>query len=572
MKYGFEYADIEYTDDQAYSGEPIPFEFPADLNGNGAYDPGETITVMSTSGAAVDYRGAANYRVTRARFYPTPPPTTNKDLSGFVQWTWTVNPNWVVKAGGRITRETVAGSGDFSLPFQTDPETGLRVPGSTQYNSESYTFPTVFAPRVGVTWDITGDGRTKLYANVGRYYERIPNDLAIRAMSNEVGVSRYRFQNGPYDDPSLSAPLSNPRVLVNPNDTILFQGLEPSRIQEGTKLPYQDEAVLGYAYQIQPNLSVEVRGIYRKQGRVLEDVQFTTNEAIQNFYYGTNYGYPSDPFPGYAAAPFGAYVLANPGENTPAESGFTKPVHKYKALELILNKRLSDHWLMYANYRYSRLTGNYEGLFRNDNGQSDPNVTSLFDFPNSPTMRGQYEVGILNNDRPHVLNLYASYLWDSGFSLGGAFNWQSGIPRTPLLAHPNYQNAGEIPGQNPTYFWWSDTGEGLALRKGTSTQFFNDPNTVMATPVLYNYEDCTRGCFGRTPAQVNLDLRAGYRMKIGDTNLDLGIDVFNVLNRQKATGYDDNVESTAGIPDPDFLKVASYQGPRSWRFSARWNF
>src|SRR5206468_8466733 len=161
----------------------------------------------------------------------------------------------------------------------------------------------------------------------------------------------------------------------------------------------------------------------------------------------------------FPAKPFGAYVLANPGVNTPAGSGFTKPVHKYKAFELIVNKRLSDHWLFYGNYRYSRLQGNYEGLFRNDNGQSDPNITSLFDFPNSPTMRGQYQEGFLNNDRPHVLNLYGSYVWDNGFNLGAALTWQSGVPRTPLLAHPNYQNAGEIPGRDPIYFWWTNRDE-----------------------------------------------------------------------------------------------------------------
>jgi len=32
------------------------------------------------------------------------------------------------------------------------------------------------------------------------------------------------------------------------------------------------------------------------------------------------------------------------------------------------------------NYRIAKLLGNYEGSFRNDNGQNDPNISSLFDF------------------------------------------------------------------------------------------------------------------------------------------------------------------------------------------------
>jgi len=69
-----------------------------------------------------------------------------------------------------------------------------------------------------------------------------------------------------------------------------------------------------------------------------------------------------------------------------------------------------------------------------------------------------------------------------------------------------------------------------------------------------------------------MDLHGGYKFKIGDTTLDLGLDIFNVFNTQEATGFDDNVESTAGIPDPDFLSITSYQQPRRFRVSARWAF
>ena len=39
-----------------------------------------------------------------------------------------------------------------------------------------------------------------------------------------------------------------------------------------------------------------------------------------------------------------------------------------------------------VSYRWSRLQGNFEGFFREDNGQSDPGITSLYDFPtNDPS-------------------------------------------------------------------------------------------------------------------------------------------------------------------------------------------
>ena len=39
-----------------------------------------------------------------------------------------------------------------------------------------------------------------------------------------------------------------------------------------------------------------------------------------------------------------------------------------------------------GSYRWSRLWGTYEGFYRDDNGQSDPGIGSLFDFPtNDPS-------------------------------------------------------------------------------------------------------------------------------------------------------------------------------------------
>ena len=52
----------------------------------------------------------------------------------------------------------------------------------------------------------------------------------------------------------------------------------------------------------------------------------------------------------------------------------------YRAIEFTATKRFSNNYQFIASYVFSSLIGNYEGLFRNDNGQSDPNITSLFDL------------------------------------------------------------------------------------------------------------------------------------------------------------------------------------------------
>ena len=540
LRYGVEYADIGYSDNPAYSGAPTDYFIPVDgaagfpLDGN--YDVGEGLYITSNTGQSIDKRGATNYRVTRNRFNPFPGETKTSDLNFFAQGTWNVTPRVIIKPGLRVTSQKIEGAGDvFTLPFTVSSADNYRAVGTTTYTTREYKFETEWAPRIGVTWDVTEDGRSKAYVNWGRYFERVPNDLAVRALSTEIGMQVYRFEGlGPNNTPI------NPRPLTTPSDAIYWSGLDPTVVEPGTRLPYKDEYVAGYAYQLRPNLAVEIRGIYRKQGRALEDVQYTTNEQIQNLYYGYASGYyPYDPFggslaqpvsPTYPAKPFGAYNLVNPGEGESKKYGFPKPSHTYKALELTLNKALSDNWLLVANYRYSKLRGNYEGLFRNDNGQSDPNITSLLDFPNSPTMRGQFQEGTLNLDRPNVLNIYGAYVWKNGLMAGAAMKWASGTPRTALLAHPNYQNAGEIPGINPIYFWWADDAGTTVLRKGSANAFFNDPDSLMVTPVLYDYTDCKRGCLGRTPDVMTLDLNLSYDWKIKDTTLNLALTVFNIFD------------------------------------------
>jgi hypothetical protein len=610
LKAGVQYDDVEYTDEQVYSGRNQQYLVPLDgdldtgysdgatpcaigTNGFGPYSTGAAdcyINLTSNGGANINRRAATDYRVIRNRFNPTPPPTTTKDFALYVQDTWSINPHWVLKLGLRANQQKIAGAGSVTLPYQlyyydpTNPTAYVITPGQTVYNSREYTFDWAFAPRLGVTYDFTGDGRSKLYMSASRYYERIPNDLAIRALSTEIGMQVYRFRD--YDVPN-GQPLT-PQYVSNPAYPIYWSGLQPTRIENGTKLPYVDEVVLGFQKEVGRDLSLEARAIYRSVGRALEDIQYNSVESIQNWYYGAHYGYPFDPFPGFGSKPFSEYVLANPGENT--GPGFPSAVRKYQALELIANKRFSNHWLMYGNLRIAALKGFYEGLFRNDNGQDDPNITSLYDFPDTPIMQGQFIEGRLNTDRPYSAKVYTSYTWDNGITLGSSFNWASGTPRTPLLAHPNYQNGGELPGINPLYFWWSTTPlddpttevpgvvydcqvpgrECLAL--GTAAQHAQDPG-VLSYFFLGDYTKVKRGELGRLPDIAQVDLSLAWSHRFGRwANFQIAASVFNIFGTREITDMDEYVEYQATIPNADFNRVTAYQSPRSVRLNAKWSF
>jgi hypothetical protein len=627
IKYGVEHDWIRYRENAAYTGPsfnielPVSFFDPAtstvtpvDANGDGTQDflpvpsrGGGVVQVRNTTGdPTVAFDSANRFRVTRARMGPELPYTDAAEWDAFGQDTWSISSRVTLKAGVRYTQESIDGAGTFTLPFATQNvetevtpgnfvSTRIFTQGSSTYTPNSYTFAGNWAPRLGMAWDVMGNGKSRLYANYARYFQRVPNDLAVRAFSNEVGISLQEFDNRNLTSPHTAGTAGCVDQTGAATDTcatsgpVFTQGIDQTEVVGGVKLPYEDEISGGYAFQVTNSSSVEARVIFRSQGRVLEDTQVNAVEQIQNFYYGTAYGYPYDPFGGSPAQPnstqfpartFGTYELANPGTRHIPQGlapglTFPKPVREYRALELIYTKRFDPHWSLWANYRLSRLDGNYEGLFRNDNGQSDPNITSLYDFPSSPLMASQFEKGPLPSDATHVVHIFPSYLFGNKLRLGGNVTWSTGFPRTSMLAHPIYQNAGEVPGIDPIYGYWADDGTGtgnLVLRTtGNLSSALTDPNAA-SNIFLRSYTPVERGNLGRTPDFATLDLHADYPIDIGRSSLRIMLDVFNATNRKTVTSYDDNVELTAGVTDPDFLSPVSYQLPRAVRLAARWEF
>jgi hypothetical protein len=229
-----------------------------------------------------------------------------------------------------------------------------------------------------------------------------------------------------------------------------------------------------------------------------------------------------------------------------------------------LNRRFSGNWSALASYRWSRLRGNFEGFYRDDNGQSDPGITSLYDFPtNDPSYTGigasqfgyQGDIrflgdknGILPLDRPHQVKFSGNYAFRFGLGVGLGVNLSSGAPLTPLAAHPNYTNGGEIP--------LGPRGSGLQTIDGFKT---------------------------RTPFQRDVDLQASYAIPLGGSarKITLLADVFNLFNSKTVLMYDQWTQLTGPSTNPDFgapiTQVLSgappqFQAPLQVRLGARISF
>jgi hypothetical protein len=518
VRYGFDYERLDFSQLQQYTGPT--FTAP---NGQQTAT-GATLTIIP------DPDFGQIYHVSRASLTAARQ-TDQRYAAFFVEDEWKIGNSLTIRPGVRYEQETLSGTivRDFSLENN-------------------------WAPRLGVIWDPAGNGRSKVFANYGRYYGRVPNDLAARALSSDATIS------ADYFDPNLTRPVPDGTVTTNAltgNVTtthFTLLGGSADDIDPNAKLSYYNEWLAGTEYTLRGSLGVGVRFVHRDIGRVLEDVQ----------------PYPivarSLGLPGAATA---NYLLTNPGPATPvvqdipgATVSFESPVHNYNALEFSANKRLARNWSLITSYRWSRLTGNFEGFFRNDNGQSDPGITSIYDYPtNDPTYAtlGKTQFGYAGDirflgtagngplplDRTHDLKVYGTYGFNMGLNLSVGLEVESGAPLTALAAHPVYDTGGEIP--------LTPRGAGFQTSSGFHT---------------------------RTPWTKPINAGASYDLKVAGRHLVFVADAFNVFNTQTILDYDSFAELQFGVPNPDFgaagvSGVVSGQQlatPRQVRIGVRYEF
>lgn len=382
------------------------------------------------------------------------------------------------------------------------------------------------SPRVGLIYDWTQQGRSKVYASYARYYESIPMDLPDRAFTG----TGFLVQNAPASACQMDA---LGRVIPS---TCNFGAPQPAQLSGGTfnvvspqvRAMYTDEFTGGLQYDVGWDTVLGAVGTHRQLGRIIEDF---SPDGGADFILG-NPGAPVDQ--GVVAGvqrdiqslQQQLAASTNPAQQMQlqaqlakkikalalyeGQSSFPKPKRDYNALTLTAHKRFGHNFTLLASYTYSRTTGNYTGLYSNPNQQLNPNSSTQFDLYDL-LINSQ---GPLPNDRPHAIKLIGAYFvplgpnQKDGLTLGLSFSAMSGVPIDVLGFHPFY-------------------GSGA----------------VFVLP---------RGAGGRTPTVTQLDLRVAYSYRIaGDYKLDAVLDIFNVFDSQTALAVDSNYTFDTVQPIPN---------------------
>ena len=372
------------------------------------------------------------------------------------------------------------------------------------------------APRLGFSYDFTHNGRGKFYGSFARFFGVTKMDLNARAGASET-LNRTTF-----DGPNATGNVIGRQVF----------GAFPALIDPDLKNSYLDEATTGLEYEVVRNVVVGGRFVWRNLGRTIEDGSF---DGGNNFFIMN----PGESLTGRTAyrGPIDLFLSPDLESLTHIDNAvvpFPKATRRYRAVELTAAKRYANNYQFVTSYVWSRLTGNYEGLFFQNTGQLDPNLTALFDLPELLFNAD----GRLNNDRPHQFKLDGSYDWNFGLELGLSLRALSGTPISQL-------------GPSPAY--------------GNSLAFLSPRGTVNGRVV-------------RTPNVATADLHVAYRRSFGERyGSSLILDIFNLLNRQEALEVDQDYRLDIGdlrrAPlNPLFGGGRVFQYPRTVRFGLKFHF
>ena len=458
-------------------------------------------------------------------------------VSAFAQDKWRLNNRLTLSLGLRYDLELIP------IPETDDPITGEGNYPVDKNNVQ---------PRVGFSYDLGQGGRRVVRGGYGRFFEKTHFELIGGLFTGTPFTSSF----------TRTFPLTgadpNPRQGLLPSEPLLQNGpvlnraaieamFPPGSLLRNTgaswdnpdrAIPRTDQFTVGYQHQLGANTSVSADYVHARSREMLMSLQLnptlraTTAVTSPNIRQGSEilsaataalrekYG------PGFSAFSGGVTMPVNSGETD------------YDALMLQFDRRFAQSFSARVSYTLANSRGNTSGA-----GVAGSNYQVLGD------MHLELNEGPTNFDQRHNF----------------VFSGNALVPRTH--------------GLNFSWVARALSGTPFSLTNGNIDQDRNGTSAEPLAPGDYSgtgadaymvkdYKAERNGAYG--PGFVQLDLRAGYRISLGDRRrLNAFVDVFNVTNRVNFANPSGNQAN------PTFLVLTSYSTsytPRKVQLGLRFEF
>jgi hypothetical protein len=234
------------------------------------------------------------------------------------------------------------------------------------------------APRVGIVYDWTDEGRSRLFASYGWFYQQLPLQLNSRVFGGLVTVFRSYRASDCEGTVNINGVDQVKSVDGNPTEyctdfNSATTGLTAGSIVPKLKGQYNEQFQLGYEQEVIEDLVLGVQWLHTNLGRAVEDV--STNGGL-NFLIAN----PGESVSqadimkqqGICSQLQGQFDMAAPDDGQrdilarelnrcnfltdayqKVNTLYDKPTRNYDAWTMRLQKRFAKNWVMTANYTYS---------------------------------------------------------------------------------------------------------------------------------------------------------------------------------------------------------------------------
>jgi outer membrane receptor protein involved in Fe transport len=442
--------------------------------------------------------------------YPVHPDDRDAHLDFYAQDIWTLSDRLTLSLGVRFNRQHAYYTDSSLEPALPEFFTSGFREGKTLVTWNNV------APRLGVTFDVTGDGKTAVKAHFGRYYVNIASWLYL-ANPNGDALQRYKF--------------------LDPNENGLYEGLHELgplvfRTSEGEGTPvnpdltpaYADELSLSLEHEVAADTSVRASYVHKN----LKNLYGVWNRAqeIPLRERGIPCGdvvfpCPTDPFTG---APL--HIARVPGDAAfaldVAYDTFPDSDQSWDTLQIAFNRRFVSGFFVQGSFDYQ-----WRDELRSAN---DDNRMAFNSFSIQQAGPGQIlwqnhsrDVFYRQPNTGWVAKFLGRYVFPRDIAVSTNIRHQSGFPWAPIHRIP-------IP--------------------GSGTQ-----------PVLL--EDLSNN---RSDDVTIVDVRLEKTFALNERHRVSGmVDVYNVLNSNPVTSF---TQRTGG----NFGTVIAALPPRTLKVGVRWQF
>ncbi|WP_129135492.1 TonB-dependent receptor [Luteimonas sp. YGD11-2] len=458
---------------------------------------------------------------------------------------WNVTPNLLINLGVRVDNfNNKTATGDSFIKLDN-----------------------LVSPRFGFSWDTRGDGTTKLFGNLGRYYMPVTSIISYNFAGGLLDERRFyplegwRQETNPVTGATYMAPIMGAQIgPVDDQFNISVRDYRQS-VDQDIDAVYQDEAILGFQSMINQAWSWGVNATYRRMPNAMDDVRIN---ALCGQRHGTLWpiANPGDELTLWGTTEMGCAQDGWVTIDTSKEGyitvgsnriiGYADPKRTYKALEFQIDRAWDDKWAFNASYLWSKSEGNHEGPVNSDTNYGDTGMVQHWDHP-----ANNDRYGYLFNDRRHQLKLRGSYRFNEMWSVGGTFTALSGGPIT----------AFGVTWPDENFAVASYTSEG----SGGGTGWLCVQNCAGAWDQRV-YEFSPRGAFGRMPWIFDVGASVTWTLPVEGIDLRARFSVFNLLNHQREVNVRGRYEGNPGVVRPYFGTATGWQAPRSAQLVVTWNF